>query len=154
MVNAIEASSTIVVMGQTSVSAPSVPPTTRGAAPEEVGPTEGSAPLGTDAGSSRALVRVGSDLHVWEGPVLWWADRRNPGVMLFTLNDVVEGKDWERVETGVGLTARALNTSLGALRDVVDPIGQVRHARASSLDFPFLALLTYASFVVPHVSRS
>jgi hypothetical protein len=33
--------------------------------------------------------------------------------------------------------AHALNTVLGVLRDVIDPIGQVRHVHASSLDFPF-----------------
>jgi hypothetical protein len=45
--------------------------------------------------------------------------------MLFTLDDATKGKDWERVETRVGLMARALNMALGALRDVIDPIGQV-----------------------------
>lgn len=43
--------------------------------------------------------------------------------MLFTLDDAVEGKDWEKVEIGVELVARALNTVLGALCDIVDLIG-------------------------------
>jgi hypothetical protein len=43
--------------------------------------------------------------------------------MLFTLDDAMKGKDWEKVETGVKLKARALNTVLGVLRDVVNPIG-------------------------------
>jgi hypothetical protein len=46
-------------------------------------------------------------------------------VTLFTFDDAVKEKDWEKVETGVELMARTLNTTLGALRDVVDPIGQV-----------------------------
>lgn len=99
---------------------------------------EGLVSLGANVGSSWALVRAGGDLHTWEGPVLWWVDRRNPRAMLFTLNDATEGKDWERVK----LVARALNTVLGALRDVIDPIGQVQCVRAFSLDLPFFALLT------------
>lgn len=67
---AAEASSVIVVLGQASASAPFAPPTAGGAALEEVAPTEGSVPLGTDAGSSRALVWAGGDLHEWEGHVL------------------------------------------------------------------------------------
>jgi hypothetical protein len=43
--------------------------------------------------------------------------------MLFTLDDATEGKDWERVKTIVGLTTSTLNTALGALRNVIDPIG-------------------------------
>jgi hypothetical protein len=135
-VNAADASSATVVMGQTSASAPSAPYRRRGY-PEEVVSTEGSAPLRASAGSSQALVRAGGDLHVWEGSILRWADRQNLGATLFTLDDAIEGKDWERVETGVGLTAHVLNTALGALRDVIDPIGQVRPVRAFVLDFSF-----------------
>jgi hypothetical protein len=43
-------------------------------------------------GSSQALVRVDGILHTSEGPTLQWADRQNPGVMLFTLNDAAKGK--------------------------------------------------------------
>lgn len=73
--NAAEASSVIMVMGQTSTSLPSAPPIAEGSTLEEVAPTEGSAPLGTDVGLSWALVRAGGDLDAWEGPALWWADR-------------------------------------------------------------------------------
>lgn len=73
--NAAEASSVIMVMGQTSTSLPSAPPIAEGATLEEVAPMEGSAPLGTDVGLSWALVRAGGDLDAWEGPALWWADR-------------------------------------------------------------------------------
>jgi hypothetical protein len=73
----------------------------------------------------RALVRVGSDLHVCGGPVLRWADRWNLEVTLFTLNDAMEVGDWERIDMGVELAVRALNTTLESLHDVVDPIGQV-----------------------------
>jgi hypothetical protein len=124
------------VTGQTSASALSTLPTAEGAIPEEVAPMEGSALLGVNAGSSRALVHASDDLHTWEGPTLWWPDQRNLGTMLFTLDDTTESKDWEKVETGVELTASALNTVLGTLRDVINPIGQVRHVRASRLDFP------------------
>jgi hypothetical protein len=72
---------------------------------------------------------------MWEGTALRWADRRNPGATLFTLDDATEGKDREKVETRVELTARALNTALEALHDVVDMIDQVRHVHASRLDF-------------------
>jgi hypothetical protein len=142
--NVAEASSVIVVTGQTSASALPTPPTAGGVVPEEVVLTEGSALLGANAGSSRALVYVGGDLHAWEGPTLRWAYRQNPMATLFTLDDAAEGKDWERVETGVKLADRALNMALGALHDVFGPIGQVSHARVSSLDFPFLVLLTMA----------
>lgn len=50
-----EASSATVVIGQTSMSTPSVPPTVEGAVPEEVASMEGLAPLGANAGSSHAL---------------------------------------------------------------------------------------------------
>jgi hypothetical protein len=91
--NMAEASSATVVMGRTSVSAPSALPITKGAIPKEVAPMEGSAPLEVNAASSRALVHAGGDLHTWEGPALRWADQRNPGVTLFTLDDAAEEKD-------------------------------------------------------------
>jgi hypothetical protein len=68
--NAAGASLATVVMGQASASAPSVPPTVGGAAPEEVALMERSAPLRTDAGPFQALVCVGDDLHMWGGPAL------------------------------------------------------------------------------------
>jgi hypothetical protein len=55
--------------------------------------------------------------------------------MLFTLDDTTEGKHCERVEMGVELAARALNTALGALRNVINPIGQVRPVHAFVLNF-------------------
>jgi hypothetical protein len=60
-----------------------------------------------------------------------------PGGDALHLDDATEGKDWDRVETGVGLAAHALNMALGALHDVVDPIDQVRPVRAFVLDFSF-----------------
>jgi hypothetical protein len=48
---------------------------------------------------------------------------RNPKVTLFILDDAVETGDWERIDTGVELTVRALNTALGSLSDIIDPIG-------------------------------
>jgi hypothetical protein len=45
--------------------------------------------------------------------------------MLFTIDDAVEGKDYEKVETGVKLAACALNMALGALYNIIDLIGQV-----------------------------
>jgi hypothetical protein len=39
---------------------------------------------------------------------------------------------------GVELGVHALNTALGSLCDVVNPVGQVRHVHASSLGFLFL----------------
>jgi hypothetical protein len=45
--------------------------------------------------------------------------------MLFTLDNVAEGKDGLRVKTTVWLMARALNMALGALCNIVDLIGQV-----------------------------
>jgi hypothetical protein len=125
VVNAVEASLVIVAMEQMSVSAPSTPPTTGGAAPEEVGKTKVSASLRANAGSSQALVHAGDDLHASGGPALWWADQQNPGVTLFTLDDVMEVEDWERIDMGVELVARALNMALGALHDVVDLIGWI-----------------------------
>jgi hypothetical protein len=46
-------------------------------------------------------------------------------VTLFTLDDVMEVEDWERIDMGVELVARALNMALGALHDVVDLIGWI-----------------------------
>jgi hypothetical protein len=54
----------------------------------------------------------------------------------------MEAGDWERIDMGVELAVHALNTALGSLCDVVDPVGQVQHVRTSSLDFPFLVVLT------------
>jgi hypothetical protein len=68
--NATKASSVIVVMGWTIASTSSALPTTKGPIPEEVVPMEGSAPLGVNAASSWALVHVGGDLHMSEGPAL------------------------------------------------------------------------------------
>jgi hypothetical protein len=70
VVNAVEVSLVIVVMEQTSVSAPSAPTTIGGATPEEVGKTEVSASLGANAGSSQALVHAGGNLHASGGPAL------------------------------------------------------------------------------------
>jgi hypothetical protein len=126
------------VVGQTSSSAQFTPLSTGGAALEEVALMEGSAPPEVDAGLSRALVWMDGDLHAWGGPVLRWANWWNSKAMLFTLDDAIEVKDWERVNMGIELVVRALNTVLESLCDVVDPIGQVRHVCASSLDFPFL----------------
>jgi hypothetical protein len=97
---------------------------------------EGATLLGADAGLSRALVRTGGDLYAWGGPALRWADRWNSGATLFALDDAAKAGDWASIDTGFELVVRALNTTLGSLHDVVDPIGQVRHVRASSLDFP------------------
>jgi hypothetical protein len=55
--------------------------------------------------------------------VLRWANQRNLEARLFTFNDAVEAREWERVDTGVELAVRALNTALGSLCDVVDPTG-------------------------------
>jgi hypothetical protein len=123
VVNLAMAPSITVVMVQTSVSMLSAPPTTGGAALEKVAPTKGSASLGTNAGSSRALVHVGGDLHAWGGPALRWADRRNLEATLFALDDAVEVGDWARIDTGVELAVHALNIALGSLCDVVDLIG-------------------------------
>jgi hypothetical protein len=86
---------------------------------------EGLASLGANVGSSRALVRAGGDLHAWGGPTLRWADRQNLEAALLTLDDAMEVGDWERIDMGVELAVHALNTTLGSLRDIVDPIGQV-----------------------------
>lgn len=91
--NVAGASSATVVAGLTSASASSAPLTVEGATPKEVTSMEGSAPLSANAGSSRALVWTGGDLHAWGGPVLQWADRRNLVATLFTLDDAAEARD-------------------------------------------------------------
>jgi hypothetical protein len=57
--------------------------------------------------------------------MLRWADRRNPKATLFTLDDAMEVGDWERIDMGVELAVRALNTALESLHNIVDPIVQV-----------------------------
>jgi hypothetical protein len=131
-----------VVMGQTSVSVPSAPPTTGGAVLEEVASTEGSAPLGANAGLSRALVCASGGLHAWKGPALWWADRQNPGATLFTLDATAEGKDWERVEMGVELAVHALNTALGGCTTSSTQLARYDLFVLPSLISSFLVLLT------------
>jgi hypothetical protein len=83
-----------VATGQASASTPLAPSSTGGAIPEKVSPQEGSVPLGVGAEPSQPLVRVGSDPHAWGRYRIQWADRWDLGVMLFTLNDIAEEKEW------------------------------------------------------------
>jgi hypothetical protein len=39
------------------------------------------------------LVHASGNPHAWGGPVLQWADQRNPEATLFTLDDAVEVRD-------------------------------------------------------------
>jgi hypothetical protein len=57
---------------------------------------------------------------------------------------VPTGKDWEKVETGVELAARALNTGLEALRDVVALLTRYDLSVLPVLISPFFTLLICA----------
>jgi hypothetical protein len=112
----------------------------RGAVLEEALLQEGSVPLGDSAEPSRPLVWVGSDPHTWGRPRIRWADRWDPGVTLFALDDVTEEKEWGSVDIEARTTVHALTTTLSLLRDVVTSVGQVRYVHAFDLHFPFSCL--------------
>ena len=75
--------------------------------------------------ASWSLVWVDDDPHTWGGPRIRWADHRDPGATLFTLNDVTEKREWGSLHEEVGVMIRALTTVLSSLQDVVAPVGQI-----------------------------
>lgn len=60
---------------------------------------------------------------MWGGPRIRWADRQDPKVMVFVLDDKAEVKDYESVCRGVEIAVRSLSTMMDALCDVIVPMG-------------------------------
>lgn len=60
-----------------------------------------------------------------EGSLIWWVDTQNPEATLLTLDDAAEEREWGTIHMEVGTTVSALTTTLGLMRDIVAPIGQV-----------------------------
>lgn len=75
--------------------------------------------------SSRSLVREGGDPHVWGGPRIQWADRRDPKATAFALADEVEAGEWRSLHTQVRALMGALTNVLSSLGDTIALVGQV-----------------------------
>jgi hypothetical protein len=58
-------------------------------------------------GPSWALVCVGSESHTWGGPLICWAERRNPKSAFFILDDKEEARDSGTIQSGVKLMVRS-----------------------------------------------
>jgi hypothetical protein len=91
----------------------------------------GLASLSVGAGPSQTLFRVGGDLQVRGGPLLWWADRQDPTSTLFTLDDAAEEMEWESIDVGVTSVLEALDNMMGVLCDIVTLAGRVPRDPAS-----------------------
>ena len=74
---------------------------------------------------SRSLVRVGGDPHTWGGSQTQWADRWDPGVMLFALDDTTKEREWGSIHMEVGDMVHALTIMLSSMHDIVTPVGLV-----------------------------
>jgi hypothetical protein len=72
---ASETSAKNVEVGQASVPVSPTPGATGQTILKEASPQEGSASPGGSTRPSQVLVHVGSDLHTWGGPRIWWAER-------------------------------------------------------------------------------
>lgn len=114
-----------VVTGRVPVPMSPTPAATRRTVLEEALLQEGSASPGVGVRPSQSLVQVGDEPHAWGGPRIRWAERQNPELTFFVLDDREEAKDWGTIQTGVVLVVRSLTTALDLLCDVVAPVDQV-----------------------------
>ena len=70
--------------------------------------------------------------------------------MIFAHNDIAEEREWGAHSLGVGITISALTTTLNSLKNVITPVGQVCHVRASDLRLSPLRLLTHVLSTISH----
>jgi hypothetical protein len=59
------------------------------------------------------------------GPQIWWAERQNPELTFFILDNKEEAKDWGTIQMGVGLAVYSQTTALDLLCDIITLVGQV-----------------------------
>ena len=111
-----------------------VPPTAPETTPA-VGGTEGvlaKGPSNTvvvaeETGRELSLVLTSEGHHppMRDEPPLWWGSPWDPSPKIFTLDDVAEGMEREKLNKGFTVALEALNQARGALQDVIIPTSWV-----------------------------